>query len=73
MSHESGFLSLIDYAVEIVIETILWMKLWNYVPFAKIGLWMSRTFPRIGNNCRRTSFKRGVNCKASNEWDKSKF
>ena len=36
-------------------------------PFAKIGLWASRTFPRIGRTRESTPFSRGVNCNASIE------
>lgn len=36
-------------------------------PFAKIGRWASRTFPRIGRTRESTPFNRGVNCEASIE------
>lgn len=35
------------------------------IPFANIGRWTSRTFPRIGKTLESTPFSRGMNCIAS--------
>ena len=42
-------------------------------PFAKIGRFISRTFPRIGKIRESTPFQRGMNCKAVSDLKERKY